>query len=54
MTDEFYVDVTATRLSRSGVARLISWLQANKQFVPEDENQSPPEGGEAQGDEPDA
>ena len=35
MTDEFFVDVTATGLNRSGVQRLIAWLQANEELVPE-------------------
>ena len=37
MTDEFHVDVAATRLGRSGVQRLIKWLQANEGLVPEHE-----------------
>ena len=35
MTDEFFVDVTASGLNRSGVQRLIAWLQANQELVPE-------------------
>ena len=35
MTDEFYVDVSASRLDRSGVKRLVSWLNANQDLVPE-------------------
>ncbi len=35
MNDEFFVDVNATRLDRSGVKKLIDWLQANQELVPE-------------------
>lgn len=35
MTDEFFVDVNATRLDRAGVERLVAWLQANRELVPE-------------------
>ena len=35
MTDEFRVDVTASGLFRSEVTRLIRWLQANEELVPE-------------------
>ena len=35
MTDEFYVDVSASRLDRDGVQRLVTWLQANQVLVPE-------------------
>ena len=35
MTDEFLVDVSATRLDRAGVERLVAWLQANRELVPE-------------------
>ena len=35
MTDEFFVDVSATRLDRAGVERLVAWLQANRELVPE-------------------
>ena len=37
MTDEFFVDVSAVGLNRSGVKRLVAWLQANKELVPDDE-----------------
>jgi len=36
MTDEFFVDVTASRLNRSGVKRLMAWLQANEALVPDE------------------
>ena len=35
MTDEFRVDVTASGLYRSEVRRLIQWLKANEELVPE-------------------
>ena len=40
MTDEFLVDVSATRLDRTGVERLVAWLQANRELVPEPKAQS--------------
>ena len=43
MTDEFFVDVTASRLNRSGVKRLMAWLQANEALVPDE---PPPRAGE--------
>ncbi len=39
MTDEFYVDVTASRLNRSGVERLLAWLKANQELVPDESPQ---------------
>ena len=35
MTDQFFVDVNASQLDRDGVQRLINWLQANQELVPE-------------------
>jgi hypothetical protein len=35
MTDEFLVDVSASQLDREGVRRLVEWLNANKELVPE-------------------
>ncbi len=37
MTDEFLINVNATRLDRQRVNRLIDWLQANAALVPETE-----------------
>lgn len=34
MTDEFFVDVSASRLDQAGVKRLIEWLKANEGLVP--------------------
>ena len=42
MTDEFRVDVVASGLYRSEVKRLIRWLQANEELVPE--NRGPESG----------
>ena len=36
MTDDFLVDVVATRLHRDKVKRLVAWLQANERLVPEE------------------
>ena len=37
MTDEFLVDVAAASLNRAGVERLVAWLQANVDLVPNEE-----------------
>ena len=44
MTDEFLVDVTASRLNRSGVKRLMAWLQANEALVPDEPTHEPEKG----------
>ena len=36
MTDEFFVDVSASKLNRSGVKRLKAWLDANEELVPDE------------------
>ena len=35
MTKEFLVDISASKLDRTGVDRLVKWLDANKQLVPD-------------------
>ena len=46
MTEEFLVDVVATRLYRNNVKRLVAWLQANEGLVPEEPEYGIGTGGE--------
>ena len=35
MTNEFFVDISASKLDRTGVTQLVKWLNANAELVPE-------------------